>query len=159
MSIDPKAVTIPDLERLEVWLRAHLPREAAQLGQEEFDGRLTGTPRTPPDYEERFPWLFGRRFIVSVALPPLLGALLGVGCWAYVQTNFPNLGPVEVTGPNAPIGPIRLESAADWALFTGLPGVPATLVFFGLLRFIVWENRYTYRDFYGPSESAPREHP
>jgi hypothetical protein len=158
MSLDPSAFTVADRERLVAWLRAHLPPQAVQLAQDEFAQAWANMRRSPRDWAEHLPWLFGWRFLVLLASPTLFAALFGGCCWAFLRFQYPDLGPVDVSGPHdGPFGRILLTTAADWALFVALPVLAMVGACLGLLRGTFWLDRYSNRDAYAPASPTPPE--
>jgi hypothetical protein len=156
MWIDPNAFTVPDREHLVAWLRAHLPPQVVHLGQDEFALEWVNMRRSPSDWAAAFPWLFGWRFLVLLAGPALFAAVFGGGYWAFLRYYYPDLGPVDVSGPHdGPFGRILLASIADWALYLALPVLAMVGAILSVLRGIIWLDRYTNRDAYDLSRPPP----
>jgi hypothetical protein len=160
IGIDPDSFTVQDRERLVAWLRDHLPPQVVQLGQDEFAQMWANMRRTSIDWPKMFRWMFGWRFLVLLVAPTFLAAAFGAICWAYLQLNYPELGPVDVSGPyDGPFGRILLGTVVDWSLFLALPAVMMVGAVLGLLRGAIWLDRYTNRDAFGPSSTHQEEQP
>jgi hypothetical protein len=154
MSIDPNAFSVPDRQLLVVWLRSHLLPQTVQLGQNELSHAWEDMARSRIVWSAHLPWFFGWRLFAIIASPTLFAALFGCGCWLFLHIYYPDLGPVDVSGPHdGPFGRILLGNAAEWALFLALPVLTMLGAIFGFMHGIIWFEQYVNRDAYDASKT------